>query len=172
MMLEIAGKIGPKPIKTKPQVTKNPKKKKSSKFKRAVKTENLTPFFDWLQEQLGYKSMDDWYQVTKDQLQQFGAKKVLGKEYGNCPSKALQSAYPQHKWLPWRFSSVPIGYWTDMSHQRALFDWMGVQLGYKKMDDWYDVIVDDMYKYNIHTLSKPITNCKKFLCPLLLISLD
>jgi hypothetical protein len=47
--------------------------------------------------------------------------------------------YPEHEWLPWRFSKVPNGFWDDIKNQRDFLDWAGKQLNYKNKEDWYKV---------------------------------
>ena len=40
---------------------------------------------------------------------------------------------------PWRFGTVPRGYW-DLKENHVIFlDWLGKQLGYEILDDWYKI---------------------------------
>lgn len=70
------------------------------------KEENHTEFFKWLGVQLGNDSMEDWYSVTVEEIYQYGGRAVLNN-YHNSRLKALQSVYPEHKWLPWKFGHTP-----------------------------------------------------------------
>lgn len=108
--------------------------------------ENQVRFMDWLGVQLGFKTMDDWYTVTQDDFQQNGGS-GLSSFYDFSPSKILENVYPQHKWLSWRFHSVPNSYWEGVDNQRSFFKWMGSQMGYTKMEDWYNVTQEDFHKY-------------------------
>src|SRR4051812_46944886 len=96
-------------------------------------------FFDWLGGQLGYKSMDDWYNLKREDILKNGGGKILSR-YRNY-LKSLQTIYPEHNWMLWRFKRVPIGYWTQLlSNQQEttkLINWLGVQLCIKCLDDWY-----------------------------------
>src|SRR4051812_32968078 len=56
--------------------------------------ENHKQFFDWLFNQLGYKEMDDWYNVTTRDIHKHGGIGLLNSYYSGSPSKALQSVYP------------------------------------------------------------------------------
>ena len=100
-------------------------------------------FFDWLGKQLEYKHMEDWYKVSKEDFAQHGGKQLLHVFYHDSPSKALQSVYPEHNWLMWRFHTTPRGYWKailqNIDEQRVIIDWMSKQLCIKRLEDWYTV---------------------------------
>ncbi len=100
-------------------------------------------FFNWLGMQLGYKEMDDWYNVTVDSINHHG-KRILSQHYNTSPSQALQTVYPEHDWVMWRFGNTPKDFWENDSHHKQFFDWLGTQLEYKEMDDWYNVTVDSI----------------------------
>ena len=53
--------------------------------------------------------------------------------------KLFQNIYPNHVWLPWKFTeqSVPKGYWSNHQNQYLYLDWLGSILGFQQMDDWY-----------------------------------
>ncbi len=59
--------------------------------------------------------------------------------YNNSPSLLISTVYSEYKWLPWKFQHVPNGYWEDMKNQKKFMDWVGKQLNYKDMEDWYKV---------------------------------
>ena len=100
-------------------------------------------FFDKLGIKLEFKCMDDWYNVTQEDFNKNGGGGLL-QVYGDSPSKALQTIYPEHKWMLWRFSKKPTGFWKDMFNQKQFFDWLGGELGYKGMDDWYNITKEDI----------------------------
>src|SRR5689334_15714476 len=89
-------------------------------------------FFDWLGTQLGYKEMEDWYKLTVGDVDSFGGTPLLSYYYYNSPSKALQTVYPQHAWMIWRFEVVPKNYWKevlkDPMEQKKIVEWLGEQL--------------------------------------------
>src|SRR5207248_2486669 len=89
-------------------------------------------FFDWPGAQLEYKDMDDWYNVTVDDIAQHG--KGLLLQYSNSPSQALQTVYPEHDWMMWRFGHTSRGYWENNTHHKQFFDWLGTQIGFQEMD--------------------------------------
>src|SRR5689334_156417 len=64
-------------------------------------------FFDQLGSQLGYKSMEDWYNVTGKDIRSKNGGRGLLQYYKSSPSLALQTIYPQHKWILERFKKKP-----------------------------------------------------------------
>jgi hypothetical protein len=62
---------------------------------------------------------------------------LLFKVYNNSLSLLLMTIYSDYKWLPWRFSHVPNGYWSDMQNQKQFIDWAGKQLNFVNREDWY-----------------------------------
>src|SRR5690349_13904891 len=84
--------------------------------------ESHRQFFDWLGTQLGCKEMDDWYNVSVEDIYKHGGSGLLNDYYNNSPSKALQTVYPEHQWLIWRFGQTPKGFWKKPENHRQFFD--------------------------------------------------
>lgn len=70
-------------------------------------TTNHKQFFDWPQNKLEYKCMDDWYKVAVEDIHKNGGSGLLSKYYNDSPSKALMSIYPHEvvalivSWCPY-----------------------------------------------------------------------
>jgi hypothetical protein len=47
--------------------------------------------------------------------------------------------YPDYNWLPWKFSTLPLKFWSDVKNQRKFLDWASTQLNIKDMSDWYKI---------------------------------
>jgi hypothetical protein len=47
--------------------------------------------------------------------------------------------YARHTWIPWRFDSVPKGYWNDIKNQRSYIEWLGKEMGVTDLSDWYKI---------------------------------
>lgn len=45
------------------------------------------------------------------------------------------------------FVRVPKSLWSKENNRRQFFDWLGKQLGYKNMDDWYSINMNDIAKF-------------------------
>jgi hypothetical protein len=66
----------------------------------------LRKFFDSVAPKLNVTKMEDWYRVTAYQLKKIRAYKMLPRYEYSLP-KALMAAYPEYKWLSWKFVKVP-----------------------------------------------------------------
>src|SRR5690348_12861840 len=101
--------------------------------------------FEKLGVQLGYEQMEDWYNITLEDVHKHGGQELLAN-YNSIPS-ALQTAFPEHTWMFWKFLRVPHGYWKVTENQRKFVDWLGQKLEYKSLDDWYNVTQEDIHKH-------------------------
>ena len=99
---------------------------------------NIKDLMDYIGKKLEYKSMDDWYNLTKGHIIENGGGTLLEK-YNGSPSKLLMSVYPEYNWILFKFDTVPKNYWDDINNQKEYLDWLGNQLNYKSMDDWYKI---------------------------------
>src|SRR5688572_6493148 len=96
--------------------------------------------------QLEYKCMDDWYNVTQEDIHKNGGGGLPVSHYKSSPSGALQSIYPEHDWMLAKSKTVPQGYWEKKENHIEFFDRSYNTLGYKCMDDWYNVTQEDIHK--------------------------
>ncbi len=60
---------------------------------------------DWLGNQLGYKQMDDWYNIRAEKIGENKGWSVLRK-YGGSPSKLVMSVYNNHQWEQSNFNTT------------------------------------------------------------------
>lgn len=51
----------------------------------------------------------------------------------------LKSVFSEHNWVPWLFNQTPARYFSDKSTHEAYIHWLGKELGYEKLEDWYNV---------------------------------
>src|SRR5690349_8561441 len=113
--------------------------------------ENHRIFFDRSKDKLGYNCMEDWYNITQEDICRNGGITLLFKHYNSSPSMALQKVYPEHNWMLWRFKVVPTGYWDEILdnpvESKRLVDWLGEQLHIKGLDDWNRVSLDQMNQW-------------------------
>ena len=101
------------------------------------KKENRKAYMDWLGEQLGLKSVDDWYGVSRSHFHTNHGGGLLANYYGDSVFRALREYAPRKKWQPWCFHTVPQGFWKDVDNRRAYFRWLGKEIGFTKISDWY-----------------------------------
>ena len=53
--------------------------------------------------------------------------------------KLITTLFPEYNWLPWKFNSVPNGYWNDKENQLKFMEWLFHELNFKLMTDWYNI---------------------------------
>jgi hypothetical protein len=100
-------------------------------------------FMDGLGNQLGFKYMTDWYKITSNQITNNGGFSLLAK-FGSSPPKMVTSIYHSHPWNFTKFQSKPKHYWESDDNQREFMDQLGKQLGFKDMDDWYNLTLHEI----------------------------
>jgi hypothetical protein len=84
--------------------------------------------------------------MPPDCIRHNGGRALLDNIFAGSIVRAMYAAYPTHVWLPWKFRQQKLGngFWSKKTNQREFLDWLGSELGYKKMDDWMNLTVDDL----------------------------
>jgi hypothetical protein len=98
--------------------------------------ENQRIFLNNLGKQLGFQSLDNWYNISKKQIEQNGGNSLLRNYYGASPSKLVKSVYSEHSWNEFKFSNV---HNISNEEQRNYLEELGNKLGIRYMDDWYNI---------------------------------
>jgi hypothetical protein len=107
-------------------------------------------FMDLLGSKLGLKNLDGWYNISAEDIEKNGGKWIL-KQYNFSAAQTVQAIYPEHNWMPWRFSRVPKGFWetfaqpSSLDLRKSFFRWIGETLNMKHLDDWYRVSHGQIY---------------------------
>jgi hypothetical protein len=70
-----------------------------------------------------------------------GGATLINNRFGGSHPKALMDAYPDHKWVYWKFMRLPRSLSKDPGLQKAFFEWAGTLLGIEEdnLDKWYSV---------------------------------
>lgn len=63
----------------------------------------------------------------------------LLKHYNQSHIQLIVRSFPNHEWLPWKFGSVPKGYWESSENVKKYMNWLSRQLNVNKIEDWYNV---------------------------------
>ena len=71
----------------------------------------------------------------------------LTQQYGSYINLIMNN-FPNYNWLPWKFNSVPDGFWSDSSNAKKYINWLANELKVNTMEDWYKV----SWKVTIETL--------------------
>ena len=98
--------------------------------------ENQLKYMNWLGENLGYTTKEDWYKITQND---FHTNYGCGLLSSDSPYRLLKSIYPECEWLFWKFIRAPNNSWDSKENQLKYMGWLGEQLGYTKLDDWYNI---------------------------------
>jgi hypothetical protein len=68
-------------------------------------------------------------------------------------SKALEDAFPEHRWQWWNFKQVPKGVWANAENRKEFFSWLEEQLGITHPEQWYDIHMQQLYEIGTLVLS-------------------
>jgi hypothetical protein len=79
-----------------------------------------------LAKKLQLRTLEDWYQVSSEDLQREGAMAILTRY--DSPLQTLTNIFPEYNWRPWRFARIPPGFWTRKNNVREFFEWFIDQL--------------------------------------------
>jgi len=83
-------------------------------------------FLKWLGDELGVKGMEDWYRLTRTIVVEKGGESLLSKFEG--VHDLLSSSFSYH-FLPWKFASLPHGYWEKKERRNEYIDWLVKEAG-------------------------------------------
>jgi hypothetical protein len=99
---------------------------------------------DWVASQLGLEVQNDWYGVTTASITAILGNDTILQLYGRSLIKMLQSVYPEYLWNPLLFHFLTRDFWVVLQNQKDLFEWICVQLGIEKDEDWLSVTESDV----------------------------
>jgi hypothetical protein len=72
--------------------------------------------------------LDEWYHTKSKDVTTHGGGGLMRGIYSNSIYTALQTVYPEHCWLPWKFNTVPMGFWQKEGNQRWFLEWLCSEL--------------------------------------------
>lgn len=107
-------------------------------------------YLNWLAEQLGIRSNDDWYAVGRKEIQAHHGRGFL-KRFRTLYS-GLSFAFPKSIWLPWMFEKTPDGFWAELENREQYYRWLGKQLGFKTASQWQRLSSEMLRKHRGHSL--------------------
>jgi hypothetical protein len=88
---------------------------------------------DSIARQFKIQTQQDWYS-TSQTISQSTAFNKKGSLFA-----ALQTAYPEFKWLEFLVRPCPRSYWRKKSNHKKVMDWIAEKLDIQMQQDWYDV---------------------------------
>jgi hypothetical protein len=101
---------------------------------------NRREFFDTLGNDLNFKTLDQFYGITIEDVKHHGGSVLLHHLYENFLVRALEDVYPQHQWYAWNFSqNVGPRFWDRSENRTNYLLWLGKHLGFKNSNDWNNI---------------------------------
>lgn len=100
---------------------------------------NQRKYMEYLQKEKGFKDITDWYSISYSDFATTGGSGLLDF-YGGSMSTTVTSVFKEYKdWMIWKFNVVPKAFWTDFSNQKKFMDWLGKELGFRAISDYYNI---------------------------------
>jgi hypothetical protein len=112
---------------------------------------NRRAFVEWVAEDMGLTSKDEWYQITLEALTLKGGIRVV--EYHKTVINLFTQLFPEHKWLRWKFRDSMGTFWNSMDNQREYLNWLYEELKLEGgLAGWYKVMTQDVQAHDGATL--------------------
>ena len=108
---------------------------------------------DMAGKELKISSLDDWYNVSKEDIKQFKGGNSIIANYNYSLTNILKSVYPEHGWLPWKFPLSKITYWSNSENRKLFLDYAAKELNVKELQDWNKIKPEVNKMYKILSLS-------------------
>jgi hypothetical protein len=107
------------------------------------KLENRLEYLHWLGKTLGFKEIEDWYELKRNHFAQNDGATLIFHHYEKDLLRPLAELFPDYEFYPWMFDRVPVGYWDQPENCRDYLEWLAEQLHITELDGWYDVVRAD-----------------------------
>lgn len=113
---------------------------------------NQRKFFEYVRTKHGIQSLDDWYEKLTGKLINDNNGGGLLKLHKGSPITALMAAYPEHKWLAWKFKKELSGMWSSQDNITGFLSDLSQKLSIQTLDDWYRVDWVQLKQFGASTL--------------------
>ncbi len=101
--------------------------------------ENRKLYMRWLGQRLGFRKVEDYYQLTTDDLKENRGAAVLMYWWRSSAIGAVKECFPEYDWKEWCFHCCPRAFWHDPKNHRRYMDWLAKELGITSPEGWYHV---------------------------------
>jgi hypothetical protein len=99
----------------------------------------------WLGRKLGFRQMEDWYRLTAKAIGENRGSRLL-QHWWSSAIEAVRDCFPDYDWQEWLFRQASCGFWGSRANCRRYLDWLGKQLSYRCLDDWYGITYWDFHR--------------------------
>ena len=104
-----------------------------------LSADNRRQYLIWLGQRLGYRKLDDFYQIKTGDFKANRGSGALLHCWGSSSVTAVMETFPDHVWHEWLFVSCPRSFWADRKNHRRYMKWLAERCGVKQPDDWYGI---------------------------------
>lgn len=116
---------------------------------------NSRAYLTWLGIEMGFKSKSEWYKVRRADFRENMGNGFI-KRFKTAYA-GLSLAFPDYKWLPWLFESVPNGFWKSKSNRHWYLIWLGKQLKFETRPQWQQLTSNQLITLSGAGLLKQLT---------------
>lgn len=125
-------------------------------------------YFEWLHQRLGYRTLEDWYNITKAKIRANNGAGLLMHYYGDNVRDFVKDIHPEHPWIVWKFARSPATWTRNRAAHREWLENTAKTLGFTSLDAWYNIstpqltamIPDDPVTMHYgHSLPKALRMC-------------
>lgn len=106
-----------------------------------------------------FKTWEDWYQVSRDQLVRGGFIKPILNHYGSHIDALLQ-LYPENPWRIHKFKHFTRDFWNKKINIAKYLEDVKEKMNFKEHQDWYKITQDDLDRLNYQIIGSPETLVK------------
>lgn len=110
--------------------------------------ENRRNYLLWLGRKLRYRRMRDWYRLRFEHMAAYSGSTPASYYWLSSPAYAVKACFPAYEWQEWLFAKVPEAFWQSADNRRRYMTWLGKQLGFRHLDDWYRVTTKDFQRHH------------------------
>ena len=101
---------------------------------------NYKEFMEVVSKQLKINNLNDWYNIYKEDVKKVKGGEGLLRIFNDSLFKLLNSIYPEHVWLPWKF--VHSKEFSNIENLKPFMEYVAKEMNVKEMQDWYKVKPD------------------------------
>jgi hypothetical protein len=92
--------------------------------------------------------MDDWNQIDQKSFYDNNGGGLLRCYYNHSPLAAVVEILNNHKWEKWKIKIAPHAFWKNENNRREFMEWLGNELKFTSMEDWYQISVKSFHDNN------------------------
>ncbi len=106
--------------------------------------ENRRKAYSYAEKTLAIKVPEDWYKIKTRDLDSIGLSSLIAIAYHGSWKRFPTEFNPGFEFVPWKFSTVPIGFWKNLDNVRKYFEWLATVKGFTSMADFYNLKKSDL----------------------------